>query len=291
MNQSSKYPNLIIGGAPKCGTSSLFFWLGAHPEVCPSKTKETYFLADRINKHNRKFNIHEHGLEAYQKYFEHCGTEKYRTEATAIYIFDKTPREVFRKLPETPKVIFIFRRPGDRLYSHWRFNRYRMKNTKMSFEEYLDPKTAATRWRKNYLEDTKYIELLKPWMRDLGKEQLMVFQMEKLTGNPRDFMRDISRQLGIAPDFYKDFDFFHRNETVAVKNKKLHRLGLKLEPLVPTWVQEKLIPLYLKMNASKAPEKTKREKELIEEVNRKYEPHSRELAEHFPTVDYNLWHD
>ena len=27
------FPNAVVIGAPKCGTSSLYFWLSAHPET------------------------------------------------------------------------------------------------------------------------------------------------------------------------------------------------------------------------------------------------------------------
>src|SRR5688572_5812110 len=39
-------PNVIIAGAPKCGTSSLFRWLTDHPQVGGSTMKETYFFID-----------------------------------------------------------------------------------------------------------------------------------------------------------------------------------------------------------------------------------------------------
>ena len=40
-------PNFFIIGAPKCGTSSLAAWLGAHPEACMSRPKEPHFFYPR----------------------------------------------------------------------------------------------------------------------------------------------------------------------------------------------------------------------------------------------------
>ena len=57
-------PNVIIAGAPKCGTSSLYFWLSAHPEVKASMVKETFFFADDVNRFNKNGNIIEHSLQA-----------------------------------------------------------------------------------------------------------------------------------------------------------------------------------------------------------------------------------
>ena len=39
-------PNLVIAGAPKSGTSSVFRWLADHPQVLGSSVKETYYFVD-----------------------------------------------------------------------------------------------------------------------------------------------------------------------------------------------------------------------------------------------------
>ena len=58
LNMNLNYlPNVIIAGAPKCGTSSLYFWLSAHPEVKASMVKETFFFADEVNRFNKNANI------------------------------------------------------------------------------------------------------------------------------------------------------------------------------------------------------------------------------------------
>lgn len=286
--QTSLYPNVIIGGAPKSGTSSLFFWLGAHPEVCASKVKETYFLGDVENKHNATANIHKDGLEAYQKFFAHCKGEKVRLEATPVYIYHKLPLKILPTLPETPKIIFILREPSDRLYSHWRFNRYRMKNIKLSFEEYLDFKNAPKGWA-DYIDQTHYIRHINKYVEALGKENILVYQFEQIKKDKVAFMKQVASDLGISPDFYDSFDFFHRNQTVAVKNSKLHRLGLKIEPLVPQWLQERIIPLYLKMNSSKLPKASEKELQLKELSREQFAQSNQDLAEQFRSVDLELW--
>ena len=39
-------PNLMIAGAPKCGTTSLHHYLADHPSVCASIEQESRFLMD-----------------------------------------------------------------------------------------------------------------------------------------------------------------------------------------------------------------------------------------------------
>jgi hypothetical protein len=41
-------PNLIIIGAPKCGTTSLHHYLSLHPQISMSREKElNFFIAER----------------------------------------------------------------------------------------------------------------------------------------------------------------------------------------------------------------------------------------------------
>ena len=71
------FPNFVIGGAPKCGTSSLFSWLADHPQVCGSSVKEPFFLMDEGNPMLRKAcNVHDHGIEAYSSFFRGCAGER-----------------------------------------------------------------------------------------------------------------------------------------------------------------------------------------------------------------------
>lgn len=284
----TEFPNLIIAGAPKCGTSSLFFWLGAHPSVCASKVKETYFLADEVIRFNENLNVHKHGLDAYTRFFKHCNGERYRLEATPTYIYGKTPLTLIPKLPEVPKVIFVLRNPSDRLYSHWRFNRYRMKNTELSFEEYLDIRNLPSNWQ-NYLNHTNYVDYLKPWVNALGHKNILVYQFEKMVQNHRDFMKELSDDLQIDSSFYQDYGFFHRNQTVAIGNKWLHGMGLRLEPLVPQWVQEKVIPLYLRVNSRRAPKISLEDIALKRGISEDYRGKNLELAKLFPSIDLSLW--
>jgi hypothetical protein len=37
-----KYPTVFITGAPKCGTTTLYDWLGQHPDICAPQVKEPH---------------------------------------------------------------------------------------------------------------------------------------------------------------------------------------------------------------------------------------------------------
>ena len=111
-------PNIILAGAPKCGTTSVFDYLNGHPEICASSVKETYYLMDEDYSLAGEYNIHEHGLKGYEHYFSHCRSAagKLRLEATPDYLYQMTPLKEIPKWPETPKLFFGLRKPEDRVY-------------------------------------------------------------------------------------------------------------------------------------------------------------------------------
>ena len=62
-------PNLVIAGAPKCGTTSIHRWLSAHPQSFGARQKELRYFVDEgyplLSRHNFKIC----GLQGYQKFF------------------------------------------------------------------------------------------------------------------------------------------------------------------------------------------------------------------------------
>ena len=287
--QTSRYPNVIIAGAPKCGTSSLFFWLAAHPEVCASKVKETYFLGDTVNRHNEGLSFHKDGLEAYQSYFSHCTQEKVRLEATPIYIYHQLPLKILPALPEVPKVIFILRSPAEQVYSHYKFNRYRMRNIDMPFSDYVNFEEHGPEGWYNYMERAEYANYLKKWVDVLGTENIKVVQFESLVNDKVATMRRISEYLDVEPEFYDTFGFLKRNESLAVGSRWVHRTGLKLQRFIPHQLQERLLPFYQKINLGKIPSKTDEERQIIDELKESYKPSVDQLSKMFKDFDASLW--
>ena len=72
-----KLPDFIVIGAMKAGTTSLFNWLGTHPEVSLPRTKEPNFFSDD-SRWSR-------GVDEYARLFEECGTATLTAEASVAY--------------------------------------------------------------------------------------------------------------------------------------------------------------------------------------------------------------
>ena len=111
MNTNKRpYPNIFLVGAPKCGTTSLYNYLGQHPEIFLSKVKEPNYF----NKEN-KIHYQKRTKEEYLSLFSVANECKYIGEGTTQYLISKnTPARIkeFNK-SEPVKIIIALRRPFD----------------------------------------------------------------------------------------------------------------------------------------------------------------------------------
>ncbi|GJD92741.1 hypothetical protein BHAOGJBA_6298 [Methylobacterium hispanicum] len=103
----------LIGGVQKGGTTALFEYLRRHAELQMADCKEVHFF-DRdadIDWENPDYNIYHASFEE--------GNGRLRGEATPIYIY--WPDSITRIYNYNPdmKMIFLFRDPVERAYSHW----------------------------------------------------------------------------------------------------------------------------------------------------------------------------
>lgn len=285
-------PNVVIAGAPKSGTSSLFFWLSSHPEVCGSRVKETFYFHDQVHERfNKNANFITHQLSKYAQFWSHYNNQKIILEATAQYIYFKNALEQLPLLTPKPKVIILLRAPEKRLYSLFKFNKFRLGQVpqNVDFKQYITSLKDNNITANPFLQ-SDYLSIIKTWEEAIGKENLLVYQFEKMQQNKVAFMQQIADDLGIDRSFYADFDFFTRNETRSMKSHKLHFIGLKIQPYIPIWLQEKVfIPLYLKFNSSKAPITTPQETAYLTELKQQFSHQNSALAQKFPGFDLKLW--
>lgn len=280
--EAHQLPDIIVGGAPKSGTSSVYFWLAAHPEICASPVKETFFFADEVSRFNRNCNVMDHSLEDYGQYFKTCQPGQLKMEATAPYIYYENALKHIPELATQPKVLMWLREPAARLYSQYRFERYRTKRIEMSWDEY--------RAQPELIAHGRYSDYLARWKDALGTSRLFVDSFENLVASPSESMKRAAEFMGIDPSFYDDYDFVQHNETVAIRAKALHRFGLKMQRFVPHALQEKLLPLYLKINAGKMPAKEATDQEGVQALReREFAGERQRLETLFPQIDLSAW--
>lgn len=296
------FPNTIIAGVPKGGTTSVFQYLSDHPEVCSSSVKETKYLIDKeYPLFSEKTNYFKQGLEGYQSFFNKCNVneKKIILEATPDYIYQKTPLEVLPNLNPMPNIIFVLRNPAKRLYSFFNFAKNNMGVLKknISFTEYInrlsdsnDPILRGRVLLNNGLEHGKYINYLKKWIYIFGNEKVYVCLFEELINDNKAFMKRMAQNLNINPVFYDTYNFENYNYTYQVKNYTLNYLWKKVQNKIKINLVRRLVnKYYLKLNTKTGKnEITDEDRSTLLNIYNQFKPFNEEFSRYFG-IDITLW--
>ncbi len=301
-------PDLWIAGPPKCGTSSLFRWLGDHPEVTPSAVKEPFYLLDPASPFHRPDRSYQRqGADGYCQFFpEPSPPTRHRLEATTHTLFQQTAREVLARQTPQPRVIVVLRKPSARVYSSFRFTQHNLAKVDPElsfarFQELLAAGDDAELRRRVYLERSlyvlrrdvaysRYLEHLEPWAEALVPGHLHVLVMETLMSDPRRQLESLAKALGLDPGFYRDYAFPRINETFRVRSHRTHRLARALRPLVPRnrWTLG-LYRAYLRWQRRPGASDTSAEdRQAIRRLDDYYRPYNERLAKRFG-LDLEPW--
>ena len=301
-----KLPNLIIVGAPKAGSSSLYHWLTAHPEVYGAPAKETFYFIDldsSLLKQEANYNLQ--GLDLYESFFPNCpDNAKIILEATPHYIYQQTALEFFANCEEQPHVIFLLRKPSKRLFSSFSFaqNYLASLDSNLTFEQVTDllldetgtlvqeldypPDSFFYVWLNDQLANNCYYNFIAPWAEQFPQEKIHIILFEEMIANPQATLIKLTKSLGIESDFYQNFYFETRTKTIAIKNKLVHKLLLKLAPYLGTSrIRGFLKSLYFRLNAS-APKSA--QSQSLERLDDYFRPYNQQLAKAF-NLDLDLW--
>lgn len=296
-------PNVVVAGAPKCGTTSLFSWLSAHPRVCASTLKETRFLFDVGARRLRQAaNIHEHGLAAYEAYFTHCDRAHAQVilEATPGYLYQRTAPRVLSTFDSPPQILFLLRKPSDRVYSVYQSLRFRaFLDPTVAFPEYVERLREGDLDHQvdDAIERSQYIDYLRTWLEQFGRSDIHLLLLEQMRDDPRGFMKELSARFGIDPDFYDSCELPYKRPTQEIRRPTLHRAVARAVTLVvrdPDGKARRMLRntfggAYASLNVSPtAPAKTAEDREVLRLLDRHFAPYNASLAREF-NIDLSAW--
>lgn len=226
--QTDDQSYLIIGGTTKAGTTSVFRYLSAHPDVCASSLKETRFFLDKDYPLPSTNRFNGNNLECYRVFFEHAVGEKIRMEATPDYLYSDQALNIAELLPNA-KIVFILRDPIERLVSWYKFAKQRgLLSNAVTFDEYVHMQmnmtvTPSVPVHLRALEQGRY-ELYLARFRERMPARVLEIAFTELRNNPLEVMCKICEFVGIDWTYYKDFQFAIENESMLVQNQAIERL-------------------------------------------------------------------
>jgi hypothetical protein len=226
---ATEYPYLIIGGAPKAGTTSLFKWLSAHHEVCASSIKETRFFLDLDYPLPSAARFDGTNLDEYESFFAHCPADRYlRVDSTPDYLYSRNALRIAELLPQA-KIVFLLREPVDRMVSWYKYARQRnLIDEKMGLDDYVKsqlgcPIASETPPHLRALDQCKYEKYLPAFRLAFG-DRLMELDFEDIKRDPISVIKKICVFANIDPAFYEGFQFNAENVSRSARFPQLEAM-------------------------------------------------------------------
>lgn len=224
-----EYRYLIIGGAPKAGTTSLYRWLADHPEVCASSLKETRFFLDSSSNLPSSVRYSGDNLQDYGEYFRNCSaSSEVRIDASPDYLYSHTALQIAELLPHS-KILFVLRDPVERMVSWYKFARQKdLIESRMSFEDYVNAQVGLdagpdTPIHLQALTQSCYENYL-PAFRAAFRSRCLEIDFDELRNSPGSVISRICAFINIDDAFYSDYEFEAKNESRVYKNARALRL-------------------------------------------------------------------
>lgn len=227
---------VIIIGAMKSGTTTLFDLLAQHPQVAPAHPKEPGFFA---------FNdINARGFGWYHDLFDFDPKQhKYRLDGSTDYTKAPFVTGVWDRMKARPnaryKLIYIMRDPIKRLQSHARHVQMRKKEVGQIISEQLNHSLDHGISLAS-LAMTQYAQQLDQFAEPYRNGDVHLTTLEELTQNPQCVLSDIAAFLDLPSDGFADQTTHSNaagNQAVVrdswakmTENEALLSLGKKLLP-------------------------------------------------------------
>jgi hypothetical protein len=187
------WPNLFVVGAPKAGTTSLWHYLDAHPDVFMTRMKEPHFFSDYVSPVGHPV-VRDEG--PYLALFDDGATLRYRGDASTSYLADRrAPGAIHERVPEA-QIIVSLRHPVTRAFSSY-LSGVRLGIFKLPFVEQLREELAGG---PSYpiVAYSLYAQSVARYRR-LFAERVQVLVFEDLTADVDSTMRNVFERLDLDP--------------------------------------------------------------------------------------------
>ena len=205
------WPNFYIVGAAKCGTTSIWGYLGKHPDVFFPKVKEpSYFMS--IAPPPELENEHCDGnFDFYQRLYQDSNGYKAVGDASTGYLRDANAARRIHEVCPHARIVILLRDPVERAHSAFLMEK-RVSDYSVSFLEWVQNYRPRDKCEQVWGEDTNieqgmYYEQVKRYIDTFGRDQVGVYLFEELEKDSRRLTEEIARHIGVDPQLLNPEEF------------------------------------------------------------------------------------
>jgi hypothetical protein len=206
-----KLPTFIVIGAPKSGTTSLYFYLRQHPDIYLPKTKELHYFSFP------ELGIASSGpgdaealsglcqtIEQYKAQYQEVTNQSAIGDISPSYLYySSSAKKIFDTLGMV-KIIVLVRNPVDKAYSQY-MHMVREGLETLSFSEAIAAESSrrdlgwGDMWR--YAESSLYAEKLDEFITTFGKDNVKVIYFDDFTKNTSSILTDLLSYISVDPKY------------------------------------------------------------------------------------------
>jgi len=222
------FPDFFIVGAPKCGTTSLHYYLQQHPQVFMA-AKELYYFGKDFTYREAPTS-----LAYYLSFFKDAPVNQLIGEASVWYLYSKSAAKEIKEMNPNAKIIIMLRNPVDMIYSLHSEQCYNGNENIASFEEALDaeddrlqgklipPNIGCPLQALQYRQVGLYYQQVKRYLDVFGKAQVHCIFLSDLKYEVEKNFRKVLQFLQL--DDRTSIDYSIQNKHKVAKSKALTHL-------------------------------------------------------------------
>ncbi len=231
-------PDFLVVGTKRGGTTSMFNYLLAHPQVLPlfpppEKRKGAYFFDVNVTQGRSEswYRSHFPSVAARTVRDRMAGASHIVGEATPYYLYHPhAPRRAQAMLPNA-KIVMLLRNPVDRAYSHWK-ERSRQGVEYLDFEDAIAAEAGRlageierleavpsyysfAHQHYSYVDQGRYSAGVRRWLEAYDSSQVLILRSEDFYAEPAKTLARTQEFLGIDtfdPGGYKKWNFHQAPE-------------------------------------------------------------------------------
>jgi hypothetical protein len=227
-NDALTFPNFLIVGAMKGGTTSLYHYLRSHPQIFMPTVKELDFFVKELNWSR--------GLSWYRRHFQGLDSSVVAAgEASTNYTkyprYQGVPARIASTFP-TARLIYVIRHPIERMRSHYQHS------VAVGLER--KPIEEALLTEPSYLNCSKYGSQIQQYVEYFPLNQLLIVTSEALRDQREETMRRLYRFLNVDGAFTPS-NLQHEFYKTAARRKYSPRLASVRKMLKKRWPESKIL--------------------------------------------------
>ena len=285
-----KRPDFFIVGAFKAGTTALYEYLRAHPQIFMSVPKEPmYFGADLTPRYRRMTE------DEYLALFRDARTDQHAGEASPWYLYSKSAPVEIRAFEPNSKAIIMLRNPVEVMYSQHSQLVFNQREDLADFGAALDAEPDRLAGRRipadairpealYYRKSVRFPEQVRRYLDVFGRESVHFIVFDELVTDAPGVYRSTLEFLGVDPTQPLDPTVYNPNK--AARSGRVQRAIFAPPPaLRGLFGRLRRIPLLHRVrdalvNANSKPaERQKMDPALRAALTAEFAPQVAELAE------------